>query len=548
MEAKSRFQEPDKLRSHFDGANRMAEAETTLNLYIEGPDGARFQCEVPPDITVNTLVSDFSQFTEYPTRDANIRFAVDLVDPDNGGLKRLSGDQSIAQAGLLDGAVLQIHPEAIAGCFLGEVHVLLANGAGKPIRDVVVGDVLLSSQPNSSVVSTTKVAQVFTGLSPSYLTLNGSIHVTECHPIWRQSAWIRAGDLKVGDELQGVGGRAVQLTSIQWHSETVRVYNLHVESSDHTFFAADVLVHNMHAKQVLHSLLQDIDILSSASPDQQKRFAELEQNIKAVGLKIDQFDALKDRVEVLEYKLDQFAKAFELLGSHMRRVEFVPQRTASANSEVTSRTIAEVHVDADVSDFDEQEQLKLINAIAQHTHVKSDQIRLLDIQSGSVLVIFEMPEEAARRLLDLYLSGDPIITDLRIDRVELRRQIASPSVVGSAFQDQNGKSILPSGGGITSLPGSKVRNLQDAMLSAFHEEASLQRMVRTHLNENLRVIASGTSLIDIVFKLITWAESRGRLEELIVSAIKENPGNPDLKRVAQEFFQPAVDTKASEAN
>lgn len=82
------------------------------------------------------------------------------------------------------------------------------------------------------------------------------------------------------------------------------------------------------------------------------------------------------------------------------------------------------------------------------------------------------------------------------------------------------------------LTGAEYQELQKALLSAFRSNDELTRLVRFHLGENLAAIVAPGALASVVFELIQWAESRGRLGELIDGALKENPGNPTLREFA----------------
>lgn len=76
----------------------------------------------------------------------------------------------------------------------------------------------------------------------------------------------------------------------------------------------------------------------------------------------------------------------------------------------------------------------------------------------------------------------------------------------------------------------RFRQFHEALLSAFPTYASLEQMVFLQMGERLQVIVgySGT-LSKIVLDLILWADSSGRLDELIEGAKAENPRNPYLK-------------------
>ena len=95
------------------------------------------------------------------------------------------------------------------------------------------------------------------------------------------------------------------------------------------------------------------------------------------------------------------------------------------------------------------------------------------------------------------------------------------------------------------LSGVQMKALQEALLSAFPGTEALKRMLRIQLNADLEAIAGGNSLAVIVFNVIEWAEAQGRLEELIQGAYEANPGNPDLKRFAEEHLNLSKSPPAS---
>jgi len=78
------------------------------------------------------------------------------------------------------------------------------------------------------------------------------------------------------------------------------------------------------------------------------------------------------------------------------------------------------------------------------------------------------------------------------------------------------------------LSGSQKKAFQQALLSAFPDRQALRQMVSFELEENLAAIAGSRRLRDVIFNLIEWANSRGRMEDLLRAVQKENPTNPDL--------------------
>ncbi|MEM7579539.1 MAG: effector-associated domain EAD1-containing protein [Cyanobacteria bacterium P01_A01_bin.80] len=87
------------------------------------------------------------------------------------------------------------------------------------------------------------------------------------------------------------------------------------------------------------------------------------------------------------------------------------------------------------------------------------------------------------------------------------------------------------------LNGNQRKTLRNAIISAYPSEADLEIMVSDELEENLSAIAGGVNLTKVTHNLIKWADSRGKLEVLIVAAYETNPDNPELKQFYQSVFQ-----------
>ncbi|BAY24101.1 hypothetical protein NIES2100_38940 [Calothrix sp. NIES-2100] len=86
------------------------------------------------------------------------------------------------------------------------------------------------------------------------------------------------------------------------------------------------------------------------------------------------------------------------------------------------------------------------------------------------------------------------------------------------------------------LAGQQREELQDALIDAFPDTASLERMLSFKLNKNLRVIAGEGNLQDIVFQLIQTANSQEWVEDLVRAACNSNPGNQRLRAVAKRLL------------
>lgn len=85
------------------------------------------------------------------------------------------------------------------------------------------------------------------------------------------------------------------------------------------------------------------------------------------------------------------------------------------------------------------------------------------------------------------------------------------------------------------LSGQQVRQLAEALTSAFPRKSDLERLIRYGLDRSLSEIAGGDTVSEIVFQVIEWAEAQGRVADLITAAIAENPRNPQLKKCAEQL-------------
>ncbi len=89
--------------------------------------------------------------------------------------------------------------------------------------------------------------------------------------------------------------------------------------------------------------------------------------------------------------------------------------------------------------------------------------------------------------------------------------------------------------------------LYRALLSAFPSEEALARMLWLHMNVKLAEIASG-NLSDLALGVVRFAESRGRLDELLRAALTANPANPELRALTQAPATPQSEAADLAAN
>ncbi|HLW79336.1 MAG TPA: CHAT domain-containing protein [Terriglobia bacterium] len=374
----------------------------TRRVFIQGPDGDRFEAEVPLETLLSELAADFFTINSLPRAG---RAVVEKVDSDDPYVtNRLAPDATIEEAAN-DGDTLLIAPESTAGCFLGQVSIAMARGGRKPIQDIRVGDVIMSCWPASMRLTSTRVERVFRGMADNYLTVNGTLHITESHPVWSNAQWQEAGSLKINDSLQSIAGGSSLIKCIERHQESVEIWNLYVASAEHTFFADSMLVHNMYLKG-------DMTLLGS-----EKAYLQGDQLLEK------RVYDLESKLSHVESQLGQIAQVFDGLGKILGRVIF-------RKVDPPKKVFAEIKLAGEAGGFDQERETELLTRIAERTGVSRSEIRVVSVTQGSVIVLLEMPEAAALKLLTLYLSDSVAIHDLAIERIELRpllpRDLAHP--------------------------------------------------------------------------------------------------------------------------
>ncbi|MFI9366750.1 polymorphic toxin-type HINT domain-containing protein [Kitasatospora sp. NPDC053057] len=149
--------------------------------------------------------------------------------------------------------------------FTAGTLVLMADGQRKPIEQLVVGDEVLATDPQTGKTTHKAVTAVietpndedFTDLSlqgtqaagasdgPGKSTLTTTWH----HPFWSLTSgrWTEASELHLGEELRTPDGAAVAVTGVRNYHQQVLTYNLTIADL-HTYYVlagnTPVLVHN----------------------------------------------------------------------------------------------------------------------------------------------------------------------------------------------------------------------------------------------------------------------------------------------------------------
>jgi len=93
----------------------------------------------------------------------------------------------------------------------------------------------------------------------------------------------------------------------------------------------------------------------------------------------------------------------------------------------------------------------------------------------------------------------------------------------------------------------QLKQLRDALLSAFPERSSLDQLLYFEFKKNLNQITKDSNLNVIVFELIKTAESEGWLVDFIDAARKENPRNSQLEVIASTLLSPSTTSASTSA-
>ena len=130
------------------------------------------------------------------------------------------------------------------GCFLPDTQILMADGSHKLIKDVKVGDKILTkiSETSTKLVKT-NVSAIHQVEESGYLVINGNLKVTSNHILFINNKWIIAGLAKIGDTLLNKDGQNIKINSLEYLNLKTNVYNLTTDKY-HTFFANSFYVHN----------------------------------------------------------------------------------------------------------------------------------------------------------------------------------------------------------------------------------------------------------------------------------------------------------------
>lgn len=263
--------------------------------------------EVPDDVMVRDLREALVEQLGLPTRDRNgqpLRYHLN-IRKDDGTLERLEDKSTLEENNIQEGGVLQLNVEMVAGCFLPGTRVTLSDGKQIRIENLKVGDKVLSYDTGKKEFCDGIVSDIFVGESNEYLILNDKLRVTGSHPIYSNNQWIQAKSLTEGDLLYTEDRISFPIRSIKTQQIRTAIYNLHLDTITHTFFAESILVHNMALKAAM--ALEDMNtashsFMSPAAPE------KISHDVLRISISLstlitlnDLFDGVTDRMQAIDF-------------------------------------------------------------------------------------------------------------------------------------------------------------------------------------------------------------------------------------------------------
>ena len=135
-------------------------------------------------------------------------------------------------------------------CFPAGTKILLEGGLYKNIEDITTQDVLLTYNNDKKEYGLGKVGSIRISTQSKLIKINTEkeeLKSTPRHKIFTSDGWKAAEEVAVGDSLFNKEGELVEVLNIEVLDGEFEVYHLIDVKDNHTYFAEDLLVHNIKA-------------------------------------------------------------------------------------------------------------------------------------------------------------------------------------------------------------------------------------------------------------------------------------------------------------
>lgn len=82
-------------------------------------------------------------------------------------------------------------------------------------------------------------------------------------------------------------------------------------------------------------------------------------------------------------------------------------------------TYIKIYIDRDIREFTKSEQDKFIQDLAAALNININQIRIIRIEAGSIIITLEIPIDASQKLYSMYINNDPSAQGMKIIKIEI---------------------------------------------------------------------------------------------------------------------------------
>jgi len=221
------------------GASFRAQANQHLLIYDTAGDKLRYKDIYDLDISNDKLLDTTGSLVNISSKDIQVlegdhkTYILDLESTDTFILK--DGDINLK---------IITH-----NCFPAGTKILLEDGTYKNIEDITTSDILLTYNNDKKEYGAGKVGTIRVTTQNKLIKLttdNGEeIKSTPRHKIYTNGGWKAAEELVIGDSLFNKNGELVKLSEREVLDGEFEVFHLIDVKDDHTYFAEDLLVHNV---------------------------------------------------------------------------------------------------------------------------------------------------------------------------------------------------------------------------------------------------------------------------------------------------------------
>ena len=220
-----------------------------LKLYIKALNMGTFELNAEISTTVENIKRNIQKTKAIPVEEQTLIFAG----------KRLKDYRTLSDYNIQDDATLQLTINQAGGCFVGHTPIIMNDESSKAIKDLEIGDCILSYNFEKETVETKIVKDIIVSQAHCFAEINvggQKILCTVNHPFfsvqaesWKAVKPNRDTDielLSISDKLfdHNLNNVTIEALRVLKLQEPVKVYNLQIDSN-YNYFANGFLTQNV---------------------------------------------------------------------------------------------------------------------------------------------------------------------------------------------------------------------------------------------------------------------------------------------------------------